>query len=222
MATRLDSVHRFNVDEYHRMRDLGILPERGVELIEGRIVLAGGRPWRFDVDDYHWLAEAGILAEDDRVELINGEIIDMTPAGSRHAACVSRLTRLLVARVGDAIVRVQDPLRVWGPTEPEPDLTVVRFREDFYVEQHPAPGDVLLVIEVADSSLVRDRTEKAEMYATVGIREYWLVDLTGSNVMVHSDPSGAGYLSVETRQRDDSWTSYSLPGLTVSGVEILG
>lgn len=222
MATRLDSVHRFNVDEYHRMGELGILPEHGVELIEGRIVFAGDRPWRFDVDDYYRLAEAGILTEDDRVELIDGEIIDMAPAGSRHAACVSRLNRLLVGRVRDAIVRVQDPLRVWGPTEPEPDLAVVRFREDFYIEHHPTPGDVLLVVEVADSSVGRDRTEKAEMYATVGIREYWLVDLTQSAVLVHTSPSGAGYLSVDAKQREDTWTSHSLPGLTVSGTDIFG
>src|SRR4051812_16214443 len=105
MATRLESLHRCDVDQYHRMGELGILPKRGVELIDGHIVFAAGRRWRFTVEDYHALVAAGILDEDDHVELIDGEIIDMTPAGSLHAACVSRLTRLLVPRVGDAIVR---------------------------------------------------------------------------------------------------------------------
>ncbi len=198
MATRLDSVHRFKVDEYHRMGELGILPERGVELINGRIMFAGGRSWRFTVDDYYQLAQAGILTESDRTELIEGEIVDMSPTGSRHAGHLKRLVAALSRRIADTAVRsVQDPLHLSTGTEPLPDL-------------------------MADSSAERDRTEKADLYARSGIAEYWLVDLPQSVVLVHTNPSGAGYLSVETKQRNDSCTPRSLPGLKVSGTDIFG
>lgn len=223
MATQLCAVHRFNVDEYHRMGELRILPQGGVELMEGRIVFAAGRPWRFTVEDYHKLGRAGILGEDDRVELIEGEIIDMAPIGSRHAAHVNRLVALLNERLGGAaLLSVQNPLRLSDGTEPLPDVMLLRPRADFYAGAHPTPADVLLLIEVADTSAAFDRTKKAALYAAQAVPEYWLVDTTRGEVVVHTDASGAGYLSVERFGRDDAWTSTKPPSLSVRGSDVLG
>lgn len=223
MATQLEATHRFSADEYERMGELGILPTDGVELIRGRIVFAAGRPWRFTVEDYHELGRAGILGEDDRVELIEGEIIDMTPIGSRHAAHVKRLVALFGERLGGtALLSVQDPLHLSDGTEPQPDLMLLRPRTDFYADAHPTPADVLLLIEVADTSAAFDRTEKARLYAAQAIPEYWLVDTNLGEVRVHTDASGAGYLRVEPFGRDDAWTSTKPPAISVRGADIFG
>src|SRR5918997_6720202 len=111
----------------------------------------------FTVDDFYRMLEAGILTEDDRVELIDGEIIEMSPIGSRHASCVMRLNAVLTKRLGDtAIVNVQNPLRLSTRSEPLPDCSLLKPREDFYSRAHPTPDDVLLVVEVADSSIGYD------------------------------------------------------------------
>jgi Uma2 family endonuclease len=123
----------------------------------------------FTVDEYHRMGEAGIFGEDDRVELIEGEIIEMSPIGSPHAARVKRLTQLLVRRLGTrAIVQVQDPVVLSQLSEPQPDLAVVKARADFYAAGHPQPTDILLVVEVADTSRVFDRNVKAPLYAPCG------------------------------------------------------
>jgi Uma2 family endonuclease len=112
---------------------------------------------RFSVHEYHRMAEVGILSEDDRVELIEGEILEMSPIGSRHAACVDRLNRLLNGFADlSAIVRVQSPILLDVNSEPEPDISLLRPSDDFYAGGHPTPGDVLLLIEVADTSVERD------------------------------------------------------------------
>jgi Uma2 family endonuclease len=114
--------------------------------------------YRFTVDDFHRMGEAGIFSEDDRVELLDGEIIEMTPIGSRHAACVDRLNRLLTSRLGTAaIVRIQSPVRLDDRSEPQPDITVLQSRTDFYEQAHPGPQDILLLIEVMDRSGELDR-----------------------------------------------------------------
>jgi len=116
---------------------------------------------RFTVEEYHRMGQAGILSEDDRVELIEGEIVEMAPVGSRHAACVKRLNALLSRRAGGrALVSVQDPIRLGEHSEPQPDLALLKPREDFYAAAHPGPEDVLLVIEVAETSLEYDREVK--------------------------------------------------------------
>lgn len=126
----------------------------------------------FTVEEYHRMAEAGILREDDRVELLEGEIVEMTPIGSRHAACVDRLNQLGVRGVGPrAIVRVQSPVRLGERSEPQPDLTLLRARPDFYAHAHPGPADVLLIIEVAEASADADRTVKMPLYARAAIPE---------------------------------------------------
>lgn len=133
---------------------------------------------RFSVTDYAKMLESGILGEKDRVELIDGEVRRMSPIGSRHIAMVNRLTRLLVRMVGDAaIVSIQNPTQLNDYTEPQPDVTVLRWRSDFYEKMKAQPEDVLLLIEVADSSLDYDRHEKLPRYAAAGIPEVWIVDV---------------------------------------------
>lgn len=217
-------VHQFDVDEYHRLGELGILPESGVELICGHVAFRNSdRRWRFTTEDYYRMAEAGILREDDRVELLEGEIVDMSPIGSHHAGCVKRLNALLTTHVGSkAVVSVQDPLRLLSGQEPQPDLMVLEPRADFYGNAHPTPPDVLLLIEVADTSVGLDREVKAALYARVGIREYWLVDLTQNTVTLYTRPSGIGYGTVRTVRRDDIWQAEALPHLSISGAEVFG
>ena len=222
MVTRLAEVRRFTVDEYFRMAELDILPSGPMELIDGQ-VLIGGRPWRFTAHDFHRLAEVGILGEDDRVELIYGEGVDMAPAGSRHAAGVKRLVEFFRRRLPDEVIlSVQDPLSLAEDLEPQPDLALVHRQADFYAEAHPDAADVLLLIEVSDSSVAYDRVEKADLYARHGIVEYWLVDLTKQAVLVHTSPSPLGYRSVETQRSEDTWTSTLLPSLRVRGEDLLG
>jgi len=159
----------------------------------------------FTVADYHKMAEAGILGEDDRVELLNGEIVAMSPIGSRHAACVDRLTQYLVVRVaGRAIVRVQNPIRLGEHSEPQPDVALLKPRPDFYAEAHPGPEDVLLVVEVAETSAAVDREVKVPLYARFGVPEVWLADLAGEQIEVFRQPSAQGYRELRVLRRGDS------------------
>ena len=124
----------------------------------------------FTVSEYDRMIEAGILTKDDRVELIEGEIIKMAPINSRHAACVNRLNRLLNRKAGKvAIVSVQNPIHLGEYSEPEPDLALLRPRDDFYAQSHPKPKDMLLAVEVADSSAAKDRNLKVPLFARAGI-----------------------------------------------------
>lgn len=149
---------------------------------------------RLSVDDYYRMAETGVLSPDDRTELIDGEIIDMAPIGSRHAEAVTVLGQRLVYAVGDvAQVRVQAPLRLLPRSEPQPDIAVVAARQGGYRNAHPGAADVLLVIEVSDSTLRYDLEVKARLYAKHGIPEYWVVDLVSDRVHRHRRPAGDGY-----------------------------
>ncbi len=140
------------------------------------------------------MAQAGILAEDDRLELIDGDLIDMTPIGSRHAGAVSRLTRLFGAAVGaDAIVSVQNPVQLDRYSQPQPDLALLRPRADFYAHAHPQPADVMLIVEVAEASLDYDRDMKVPLYARHGIPEVWLLDVAGRCMTVFRAPGSDGY-----------------------------
>lgn len=178
---------------------------------------------RFTVDEYHRMAETGILGEDDRVELIEGEIVEMAPIGSRHAACVIRLIRLFSARPRpDVLVNVQNPIRISEYTEPQPDLTLLRFRPDFYARAHPGPEDVLLLVEVAESSAEYDRQVKLPLYARGGLREVWLVDLEGEAVEVYRGPSSTGYTEVQRRERGQTLAPTAVPDLILAVDEILG
>jgi Uma2 family endonuclease len=176
---------------------------------------------RFTVHDYHRMGEAGILHEDDRVELIEGEIVEMAAIGTRHFACVNQLTRSLVREVGDAaIVSVQNPVRLDEHTEPQPDLTVLRARD--YRESLPMPEDVLLLIEVSDTTLAYDRGVKLPLYSRAGIQEVWMVDVSHEVIERHTDPSGDGYQGIERTRRGGTIESVALPELTLSVDTVLG
>ncbi len=146
----------------------------------------------FKVNDYRRMGEAGVFSEDDRVELVEGEIVEMTPIGRRHAACVDRLTELLSEQPG-VIVRVQNPVQLDVYTEVQPDVTLLKRREDFYSRSHPTPEDVLLAVEVADTSAAYDREVKLPLYARSGVPEVWLVDLNASIIEVYATPEGGAY-----------------------------
>ena len=178
---------------------------------------------RFTVEDYHRMARAGILTEDDRVELLEGEIVEMTPIGSRHAACVDRLTRLLTSALRDrVIVRVQSPIRLSQHSEPQPDLALLRPRPDFYVRAHPGPEDVLLVIEVAEASAEPDRAVKIPLYARAGVPAAWLVELAEERITGHEGPTPEGYRIVGELRRGDRLRLDPLPGLDLPVSEVLG
>ena len=169
----------------------------------------GPRRHRITVDEYHRMAEVGLLAPDARVELIEGEIIDMPPIGHRHAAAVDRLNRLLNLAVGDrAIVRCQGPIRLGDLSEPQPDFALLAPRADFYAERHPVAADTLLVIEVSETTLRYDRQTKLPLYARHGIPEMWIVDAAGKQLHIFRRPSGVAY---------DEIVSPPTPGITPIG-----
>jgi Uma2 family endonuclease len=179
----------------------------------------------FTVDEYYQMAEAGILSEDDRVELIKGEIVKMSPISARHAAAVDRLTQLFITKLrGAAIVRTQNPIHLNEYTEPEPDIALVQTRPDFYAEAHPEPEDVLLLIEVAETSLAYDRDVKIPLYAQAGIAEVWVVDLSGKSVMVYRQPMSEGYGYKEVRQAlpGNKLSPQIFPRLEVTVATLLG
>jgi hypothetical protein len=178
---------------------------------------------RFTVDEYYRMAEAGILGEDDRVELLDGEIVEMTPIGERHAAAVTRLDDLFHEFVGDrATIRVQNPVRLHRYAEPEPDVALVAPREDRYAGGHPGPADILLIVEVADTSLPYDRERKLPAYAAAGIPEVWLVDLTAERIEVYREPVGEAYRDRRILGRDATLTILALPDLAVEAGDVLG
>lgn len=167
---------------------------------------------RFDVDDYHRMAQAGILSEDDRVELIDGEIVAMTPIGPRHNASVDRANRALVTTVGnEAIVRVQGSVRLDRFHEPQPDFVLLRPRADFYASRLPGPSDILLIIEIAESSLDYDREVKSRVYAQAGVREYWLVDLGDRLVSCYTQPRGGTYQEIRQHGSGQAVAPEALP-----------
>lgn len=164
--------------------------------------------------EFDRMLEAGILTEDDRVELIEGEIVEMSPIGSRHAACVKRLNRLLLRQLGETVVLgIQDPIHLSASSEPQPDISVCRPRADDYATRHPTPADVLLLVEVADTSLLFDRDEKLPLYAQAGIPEVWLVDLVDEQVIVYSRPANETYQIQQRFIRGQLVVSMVLPSL---------
>lgn len=173
---------------------------------------------RFNVEEYRRMGEAGIFSEDDRVELMDGEVVEMTPIGDRHVESVIRLNRLLSRwslseGEADLFVSVQNPLSLSEHWEPQPDLTVVRRREGR--TGVPALEDVLLVVEVAATSLAYDRDLKLPLYAASGIPEVWLIDLNSDTIEVYSEPGPGGYEKSARFGRGDQVLSATLPGLAI-------
>ena len=178
---------------------------------------------RFTVEEYHRMVDAGILQEDDRVELLEGEVVEMAPIGSRHSGCVNRLTRLLSERSGGrAIVSVQNPIHLAEHSEPQPDVALLIPRPDFYRDSHPEPGDILLLIEVSETSESYDRAVKVPMYARYGVREVWLVDLIEDVVVVHRQPGPDGYLDTRVVRRGEPLSTDALADLVHESSQVLG
>lgn len=176
---------------------------------------------RFTVHEYHRMAEAGILHEDDRVELIEGELVEMAAIGSRHFTCVNTLNHLLMRSLGDEyIVSVQNPVRLSKHNEPEPDLAVIRARD--YRESLPSPEDVLLLMEVSDTTLSYDRNVKLPLYARSGIPEVWIVDLAGELIERHTGPSEEIYRHLERARRGETLASAAIPELAFDTSATLG
>jgi Uma2 family endonuclease len=177
----------------------------------------------FTVAEYERMGQFGIFSEDDRVELVCGEILDMSPIGERHVACVDFLTQFITLRLRRrAIVRVQSPVGLDERSQPQPDIAVLKPRDDFYRHAHPKPGDVLLVIEVSDTTLEYDRRVKVPLYAGAGIPEAWLVSLPQERVEVYSDPSGGEYRAVRSYARGQRLQSHTLAPLRLSVSKVFG
>ena len=159
----------------------------------------------FTRHEYHRMAEVGILKPTDRVELIKGEIVEMSPPGRRHVAFVDNLNQFLVIRLaGRGIVSVQNPVVLAEDTEPQPDLAIRRLRAVPYKEREAFAEDVLLLIEVADTSLRYDRSTKLRLYAEAGVLEYWLVDCNAESIEVFRGPGPDGYRDVSRISGDSS------------------
>jgi len=175
----------------------------------------------FTREEYHRMAEVGILKPTDRVELIRGEIVEMSPPGRRHRAFVDNLTQLLTVRVaGRAMVSVQNPVVLADDTEPEPDLKIIRRRSVPYKELEAHGDDVLLIIEVAETSLAYDRSTKLRLYAEAGISEYWVVDCAAESVEVHRAPDASGYRDVSRFAGTGSVSPQAFPDVRLTLAEI--
>jgi len=167
------------------------------------------------------MAQAGILGEDDRVELIDGEIVEMTPIGARHAGCVKRLADLFFRTFRDsAVISVQDPIRLDKRSEPQPDLALLHQKQDFYASRLPMPADVFLLVEVANSSTDPDRKVKVPLYAQHDISEVWLADLEQETITVFLDSAPDGYRTARVFRRGESLAQSAFPDrpITISDI----
>lgn len=178
----------------------------------------------FSRADYHAMGAAGILAPDERVELMEGEVVAMAPIGSRHAACVLLLNRVFSTSsrlAGRTLVQVQNPLAASDRSETQPDLMLLAPRDDAYAAAHPGPQDVLLLVEVADSSLQYDRRAKIPFYAEIGVREVWLIDLVHDRLEAHTQPAPDGYRVTRRFEPGESVEPSAFPGLRVEAARII-
>ena len=178
---------------------------------------------QFTVEEYYQMGEAGILTEDDRVELIEGEIIQMAPIGISHSSLVDYLTNT-IARMArkKGIVRTQNPIRLSDISEPQPDIALLKYRDDFYRKNHPTSEDVYLIIEVADTSLQYDRDTKVPLYARHDIPEVWIVDIQGQAIEVYRNPKEGQYLEISRLSPEQKIAPMHFPELVLSVKEILG
>lgn len=214
----------WTVEEYQRMGELGILPDSGVELIDGEVreKNAWGTPRRWTYEDWERMVAGGVVDEDERLELVDGDLVCMTPVGHRHIYTVDLLTEFLGEQArGRAILRVQSPLKFNAGEAPMPDLLLLRMHEDRYRSRLAGPWDALLAVEVSDSSLADDLA-KAERYARAAIPEYWVVDVNRPAVLVHQQPVGGEYTDVREYRHGQAFTSPALGGREVSVEEVLG
>lgn len=177
----------------------------------------------FSVHDFARMRESGILTEDDRVELIDGEVRAMSPIGPLHAAVVRRLVKRLTVLVGDqAIISPQNPVQLNEYTEPQPDIAVLRPRDDNYARAHPQANDVLLIIEVSDTSAGYDRTEKLPRYAAAQIGETWIVDVGQQVVEQYTHPVRGQYAHMHKNFPGEVVTSLTVPAIVLDVSDIFG
>lgn len=177
----------------------------------------------FNVDQYYRMAEVGLLSPDDRVELIEGEVVEMSPIGCTHAGTVDRSSSFLQRKLSGAVqVRVQNPIRLNDFSEPQPDLALLKPRKDFYRNSHPTSEDVLVIIEVADKSLNYDRNVKLPLYAGAGIPEAWLMILPKEVIEVHSQPKDGKYQKVQRLKRGKTLVSPTIPTFSCKVEDLLG
>ena len=178
---------------------------------------------RFTVDEYHRMAETGILHEDDRLELIEAEIIEMSPIGHDHAGSVIVLLAWFTEHLrGRFVVSIQNPVRLSGHIEPQPDVVLLRPPPDRYRHKLPVAEDVLLLIEAADTSLTYDRETKLPLYAQAGIPEVWIVDLSGKQAEVYRDPEEGCYRVATTHTRGSSLVPGAFPDIAITCEAIIG
>lgn len=171
---------------------------------------------RLTVAEYHRMGQTGVFSEDDRVELIEGDIVDMAPIGISHAGTVKYLINVLIGVVGQrAVVSAQDPLVLDRHSEPQPDIALLKPRADFYRTAHPRPEDVLLLVEVADTTLRYDREVKLPLYARHNITEVWIVDLENRGLCVYRDPAEAGYRNAQTVEHPAVLVPVALPDIPI-------
>jgi Uma2 family endonuclease len=172
---------------------------------------------RFSSKDYHQMIELGILGEDDHVELIDGEIVTMAAIGSHHAGCTKKSNSFFTSKLGSrVIVSVQDPIALEDGTEPEPDIAPLRLADHFYANQHPTPGDIFFILEIADTSFLYDKEVKLLKYAQAGIAEAWLLNLSETEILTCRAPSAEGYQDIQTIKRGQSLSLLAFPDLLVS------
>lgn len=179
-------------------------------------------PKRFRVEDFRRMSEVGILPEESGWEIIDGFLIDKITIGSRHASTVKRMNRKLMRLLGDnAIISVQDPIHIDDYNEPEPDIALLKPREDFYAESHPAPQDVLLLVEVSDSTVEYDREIKKSIYAKAEIAEFWLVNLKESTIECYTQPKNGNYRLAQIFETGEMVQSKTIENLKLKVKEIL-
>ncbi len=177
----------------------------------------------FTVAEYNRMGETGILREDDRLELIEGEIIEMPPIGSPHASCVKYLIMVLKQMLGDQVLlSVQDPIQLDDYSEPEPDVALLRLRDDFYRHAHPMPDDVLLVIEVSDTTLRFDREIKVPLYAKAGIAEVWIINLPEEQIELYAQPADNTYQISRVFMRGTEARAHNFPNVKVDVSAVFG
>jgi Uma2 family endonuclease len=218
------ALHRFNVQDYYRLAEIGVLQEdASVELLNGKILdRSDASLHRFTVKDYYRMAETGVLRPGQRVELVDGRIIDMSPIGPLHGGVVKRLIRLFECHLqGRWLLSVQDPERLENHSEPQPDLMLLKPAPDDYDSRHPVPEDVFLLIEVSDSTLETDRDVKLPVYARAGIAEFWIVDLVNGALEVYREPQSNGYDSAQILHEGDAAAPAAFPDAVIEVAKLL-
>ena len=180
-------------------------------------------PYKFDVHQYHALSEAGILVAEDRVELIDGEIVAMSAIGPEHMATVDSSSEFWVIAIGDrAIVRIQGSVRLNEWNEPHPDITLLKRRDDFYRYRSAGPSDVLLIVEVSDSSLAYDRGVKLNLYAEFEIPEVWIANIPSRTIEAYTEPSNGEYTTRRTFHPGETVSPAAFPDVALPVADVIG